>query len=115
MRDLIWKRADQGMKTWIKAKDLQTKTAKDAFPVQNTISTASVHCAGRDNGSIGQEPETVQKEPATVKNDMCDKKEQKGLIVKDKAYYQNRKRKATTTIEACDKNEDTDASKIQEK
>ena len=36
--NLIWKRADLKMKTWVKR----------PFVVQDTISTAIVHCAGRE-------------------------------------------------------------------
>lgn len=79
--NMIWKSADQGMKTWIRVKASRSSKRRSS-PGQSTTSTTSVPCAGGNVGKSGPEKEVINSKNGN-------KKTQDRVVVKDKAYYRN--------------------------
>ena len=80
--NLIWKRADQGMKTWRKN------------PCSPLV-------------TIPEEPEPVHWELGTAKRDGEREKKTKKAVVKNKAFYQNLQQQSKTKGKACEENKNT--------
>ena len=85
--NLIWTRADQGMKTWRK----------------NLCSSLV---------TIPEEPEPVHWELETAKRDGEKEKKTKKAVVKDKAFYPNLLQQSKTKDKDCDENKNTSKSKV---
>ena len=74
IQDWIWKKADQGMKTFKATRDLIQKRIKNdqsassnQHSVQNITGTTSVRCAGRESDNLGQKKICLEMRLATQK------------------------------------------------
>ena len=90
IRNSVWKRAAQGMKTW--RKNLRSSLV-----------------------TIPEEPEPVHGELETAKRDCEKEKKIKNAVVKDKAFYQNLLQQSKMKDKDCDDNKNTSNSNFHEK
>ena len=74
IQDWIWKKADQGMKTFKATRDLIQKRIKkdqsassNQHSVQNITGTTSVLCAGRESDNLGQKKDMLRNETCHTK------------------------------------------------